>query len=1353
MPRIPDHIVDQILQALNVVKIATKYVPDLKKAGIVYKGLSPFGKEKTPSFTVWPKTNSWKDFSSGKGGKAIGLIMEMEGLSYPDTLRMLAKELNIEIESETDAQKEHRLVKEQMVLAVKDAALLYHKDWAKIGNYWKSRKIGHSAILNWQLGFGNNQAHSHLKTESGMLMALGIVKESKAHKLYDSFRGRAIFPIIDHNGTLVGLAGRDIEGKSQAKYINSSKSDLYNKSSILYGLYQNKTEIIRAGEVDLVEGYTDVISLWQAEFKKAVAPCGTAITKQQMKLIARYARKLIVVFDADAGGDKGRLKAIKLGLAEGLVVTVRVLPEGADPDDLVKNNGLEAYTDIQPKPWFIYLAETLEAQNPAWSEDPGTKAIIIKELLSCINTIEDEVTRKTYTQGITDRYGVQLESEEASNNDLAPSNEKPDSDSPTKKPKSTSEPRPDILELKGQRNWGHYTKVRDKLGLKDNPDFDRTSDGKIRVRFLDIKGAAYRITESGGQKRDASVRLGTSDSINAAYIPPALRTGDDLTGDTLFLVGCPLTAWILSERGVPAIGLLRPQGFLTRPNKRTPHKLISQVIREHKISRVNYLIPGMAFDLPTFTKEENKDPYASNDAGGNAKSMVEALSIFQEAFRLIPSEAIIPKSNKNKKDLYWLDNLLVSGLDKKIDPYFFLQSDEDKLTRFSISGGTPHTFKAHFFLQDPRKFFDFHGLEALGTSFQLGKYKYKYDPRDNSIVKEDIGQDIFTVWEQGGCYWSRMKGGGARPISNFKMKYLLEVKQQDGFVLVQFIPLAGEPTTARLKHSQMISPDEFKKSVLDQPGSIDFLGTKSDLEQIHAICRKGVQEAKSLDGVVGNDEESKFYVFGNGVLTPGDNFEEPDENGVFEYDGNKFFLPCAADFITSQEIKKHYHTESQFLFEESSVEYPQLVKQLDRVHGMAGVMGLIFVIAASYRSVFKDTVKHFPHLSIQAPPEVGKTTYANTMAYFFGNLTATNLRAGVTRSSFGLKTQLLKDAVLLVNEFNLSNQLVIKSMIPEYLVAAYDYEGRELNEGGKSVHINPESAFLVIGQESFWQREALVSRCVVVRMEGTGTFTDEDTAALAELRDMCNEGLSGIHRILFANRDLVKSKVRDKIAELTTEIRAKCKRKNVSGRGIENWAMLLAPSMILQEEGCIDISFDQETATFYAAQEIDQQSKYMIGSGVLAIFFDFIAAEYGPKKKLNHQQVWLYRKKNQLRISVSGAYKAFTEYLRGQTFGIENISKADMESRLRQHPAFLGMKCGIQIGYKTTGEVGNLLMVGGSPGTAGTPARNTPGSKTFILNPDLIEDFALPDVQWFNDEDNYEVDEKSEQLEPELLPA
>lgn len=406
--------IDKVYDAIRVEEVIGDFI-QLKRSGSGYKGLSPFTNERTPSFSVSPAKQIWKDFSSGKGGNAIAFLMEHEHFSYIEAIRYLAKKYNIELEETQQNEEEKNKANEREGLyLVSEFArdyyqqnLLSSEEGKALGlTYFRERGFTDETIATFQLGYALD-SWSALTDEAiakGMnityLEKTGLTIATEKGRKIDRFKGRVMFPILSMSGRVLGFGGRILskEKQKEAKYLNSPESDIYHKSNVLYGIFQAKPFIAKEDNCYLVEGYTDVIQLYQRGIKNVVASSGTALTQEQIRLIRRLTPNITILYDGDAAGLRAAIRGVDLILAEGMNVRICTFPEGEDPDSFAKSNSLEeieAYFKEHTQDFIRFKATSLiqEAQ-----EDPMKRADTIRSMIESISKISDPIKREIYVR-------------------------------------------------------------------------------------------------------------------------------------------------------------------------------------------------------------------------------------------------------------------------------------------------------------------------------------------------------------------------------------------------------------------------------------------------------------------------------------------------------------------------------------------------------------------------------------------------------------------------------------------------------------------------------------------------------------------------------------------------------------------------------------------------------------------------------------------------------------------------------------------------------------------------------------------------------------------------------------------
>ena len=404
--------IQNIIETSRIEEVVGDFVV-LKKRGVNMIGLCPFHNEKTPSFTVSPAKGIYKCFGCGKAGNSVNFIMEHEHYSYPESLKYLAGKYNIEIEEEVQTSEQLQSLNEKESLYNISAFAqkyfsenLFNSEEGKaIGyTYFKERDFSEETIKKFQLGYcidkwddftayalKNGYNPEHL-TLTGLII-------QKEEQFFDRFRGRVVFPIHNLSGRVIAFGGRILSSdKSKAKYVNSPESDIYHKSNVLYGLHLAKNAIISSNNCYLVEGYTDVISLYQAGVQNVVASSGTSLTTEQIRLIKRYTPNITILYDGDAAGIKASFRGIDMILEEGMNVKIILFTDGEDPDSYTRKNrpdDVQHFIKTNAVDFINFKTNLLLLEA---SSDPIKKAELIKEIIHTIALIPEAINRSVYVK-------------------------------------------------------------------------------------------------------------------------------------------------------------------------------------------------------------------------------------------------------------------------------------------------------------------------------------------------------------------------------------------------------------------------------------------------------------------------------------------------------------------------------------------------------------------------------------------------------------------------------------------------------------------------------------------------------------------------------------------------------------------------------------------------------------------------------------------------------------------------------------------------------------------------------------------------------------------------------------------
>ena len=421
MPQIPQEIIEQIAAANDIVEVIGGYFP-LRRMGGTFKALCPFHNERTPSFNVNPHRQIFKCFGCGAGGSVFRFVMDYEHLDFVAALRKLADKAGIKIpEAEmSQADYERADLRRRLLSLHAEAAEFFHQQLMR-GNsadaareYMKKRGLSAEVAKSWKIGFAPDSWDGLLSAMQAGGFSEMELKESglfshgeDSGKMYDRFRARVMFPICNDTGEVIAFSGRVLFAEqSPAKYVNSPETPLFTKGNVLFGLHKSKRALIAAKQAIVCEGQVDLITAFEAGVQNVIAPQGTAFTDRQARILKRYVDEVVLCFDADAAGEKAAERSLPHLLAEGLLVRVMTLPQGEDPDSLIRTQGAEVFRErvAAAKDFFDHQIDRLTG-TPDFATPRG-KIAAARKLAELLAFIPDGIAREAVLNNAAMRLGA-----------------------------------------------------------------------------------------------------------------------------------------------------------------------------------------------------------------------------------------------------------------------------------------------------------------------------------------------------------------------------------------------------------------------------------------------------------------------------------------------------------------------------------------------------------------------------------------------------------------------------------------------------------------------------------------------------------------------------------------------------------------------------------------------------------------------------------------------------------------------------------------------------------------------------------------------------------------------------------
>ena len=412
--RIPDHILGQITDRLDMQAVVSEYVHLEKKGGRLW-GLCPFHSEKTPSFTVDPEKSVFYCFGCHKGGSLFTFIMEMEKLSFVEAVKFLAEKAGVQIEVEEGDSKRREAYLElyRRVSGTFQHMLMNHAEGSRARSYLNSRGLDQETWSAFKLGYAPAQASwlynflREKKFSDEFLKASGLFGGRRGAAL---FRGRIVFPIHNHRNEVVAFGARTLSSDIQPKYLNSPETEWFRKRETLYGAPQVYQELRREKSFVLVEGYLDVLALWQAGVRHSLAPLGTAVTSEQIRRLKRYAPRGLLLFDSDEAGVRAVERTVVLCEQQDLPTDVISLQQGKDPAEILEKDGPQALKKSLESTISSFQFYLSRAHSENDSRTPDGKRAVIRHLGSYLTALDSQVRKDGYIRLLAEDLGVDFES-------------------------------------------------------------------------------------------------------------------------------------------------------------------------------------------------------------------------------------------------------------------------------------------------------------------------------------------------------------------------------------------------------------------------------------------------------------------------------------------------------------------------------------------------------------------------------------------------------------------------------------------------------------------------------------------------------------------------------------------------------------------------------------------------------------------------------------------------------------------------------------------------------------------------------------------------------------------------------
>ncbi len=411
LARYSEEFIEELKNSVDMVDLVSDYL-ELKRSGDRYKGLCPFHSEKTPSFFVNPDNNFYHCFGCGAGGDVINFLMEIENITFNESIKLLADRTGMELPDLNEHQRQ-RYKERESIFALNNLAarffnyLLLEKEIGKKAlDYLKSRGFDEADIEKFQLGYAADEWQmllTFLKKRDfsiDLIYKAGLISKGKNNSYYDKFRNRVIFPIFNSRGEVIAFGGRILDDQDDygPKYLNSPETPIFSKKKNLYGLHLAKEKIRKTDSCIIMEGYTDVIKAHKYGFENSIASLGTAFTDEQARLINRYAENAFIAYDSDTAGNMATLRGLDILSEAGIDVKVVELPEGSDPDQLLSSLGSDSFQEYMDNSSSLVDFKIDMIIKDKKLDEPGVRMKVLSSVIELISEIDSELKREIYIE-------------------------------------------------------------------------------------------------------------------------------------------------------------------------------------------------------------------------------------------------------------------------------------------------------------------------------------------------------------------------------------------------------------------------------------------------------------------------------------------------------------------------------------------------------------------------------------------------------------------------------------------------------------------------------------------------------------------------------------------------------------------------------------------------------------------------------------------------------------------------------------------------------------------------------------------------------------------------------------------
>lgn len=1155
---IPQNIIDSIIDVANIVTTISDYVK-LTKAGANHKCVCPFHDDTDASLVVSPSKKMWKCFGCGEGGNVITFLQKHENISFPEAVKMLGKEYNIEVpEKELTPEEKEELNKRDSQLIAVSAGQTYftnHRSDDAIVNYLKERKVSIEAMEHFGYGFAPKDftALTNQLTQKGFatktLIEVGLTNQ-KETKLYDRFINRLTFPYFNLSGHIIGFTGRDLAKDSTVKYLNSPDTPLFSKGEVLFGLFQARKYISQLDKVYLVEGQFDVVAMYEAGYANTVCGSGTALTVKQAQLIRKFTNNVTIIYDGDAAGMKASIRNTDILLAAGINVRAVLLPEGQDPDTFIKEQGKKEFNKWLLKHEVDFITFIYTAFN-AELNDPIRKTEITKLIAQSIAMVPDKLKRNNFINNLSVRFNA----DEKLLTQLVESSHTP------KRP----------VEQINQTDPGIY-------GINDAKEFIRSGRNEISV---------------------------TADT--------KIYSTDWGAEPTVFVVGQPSTAEIQELRSLSPVVVCRDKIKIEDDLKEPPILELLLTLQSHGF---NVSIKTITV---TITEEVDKP---TGEVKTNRTEKEETFSLLEFYVMLysqfasgtdIQKRTAIERSAKmisyadsitrtmNMKDYAAMLGVTKGGLEEIVKPHINVRLAESK-------------FKNDFNPEDDEGPFSF-------NPSKLPEY-VEADPEMHKIYQYHNFFPLLDAKKRKVAYIFKNKDTFMR-VGNFYIEPLLHVYDQNADLNKRIVEITQRrtkhPFYMEWVSKDMISMQSFRQRIANETDMYFSNGSQDYLDSINESWEGKFRRCSELHMYGYHNED--FFAFSNAIYHKHEDKWElqlVDDLGLVTHKEENFYIPAFSKIYENERRNSDkYYLDRFVMYREPTnpISFEKWASLMNEVYkeNDNGKWAILYMFMCAFRSDIFEVDRIFTALFFIGPTGSGKSEIAYSIRSIFQSAEAPlfNLNQGTAAAMFTLMEK-YRDIPVIMDEYN---DVQIEDVKFQGLKAAvYDGEGKQKRKDASTKELDASeinSPLIICGQEAPQKDDnSLSNRSIIRNVPKKDNRTDHEDAIFKELKDYQRAGLQNILLRVLQLRPIFRANYtriqRQQYKLLRDTVRPSITNSDGLSRILNTYSMFMATAKLIEEHTSLKLPFTRDEFFDIAKEELIKQVESISTSNRMFTFFSTI---------------------------------------------------------------------------------------------------------------------------------------------------